>query len=169
MPDSPFPDSTAMSRPRRHILPRRTALARLLGGTLALGLAACSPTPPRTESPTAAPAAAKPTEAPKPAAPAAAASSPAAAASPATAASPAAAAASPAASPAAAARARAPAPAAAAKPAAPPAQSAPAVGKRGGTLIIGAPQSPVGLDPALTTAFASVAIYEHMYSSLATL
>jgi peptide/nickel transport system substrate-binding protein len=142
----------------------------LLGGTLALGLAACAPTPPRTESPTAAPAA-KPTEAAKPAAPAApaspaAASSPAVAASPAAASASPAAAASPSASPAAAASASAPAPAAAAKPAA---QAAPAVGKRGGTLIIGAPQSPVGLDPALTTAFASVAVYEHMYSSLATL
>jgi peptide/nickel transport system substrate-binding protein len=41
--------------------------------------------------------------------------------------------------------------------------------KRGGTLIVGADVSPVGLDPALTTAFASVAIYEHMYSSLLTL
>src|SRR5438045_3742064 len=62
MSDSPFPDSTALSRPARRVLSRRTALVRLLGGTLALGLAACTPTPPRTESPTAAPAT-KPTEA----------------------------------------------------------------------------------------------------------
>jgi peptide/nickel transport system substrate-binding protein len=41
--------------------------------------------------------------------------------------------------------------------------------KQGGTLIVGADVSPVGLDPALTTAFASVAIYEQMYSSLLTL
>src|SRR5262245_2379782 len=41
--------------------------------------------------------------------------------------------------------------------------------KRGGRLVIGADVNPVGLDPALTTAFASVAIYEQMYSSLATL
>jgi peptide/nickel transport system substrate-binding protein len=41
--------------------------------------------------------------------------------------------------------------------------------KRGGTLIVGTDVSPIGLDPALTTAFASVAIYEHMYSSLLTL
>lgn len=40
---------------------------------------------------------------------------------------------------------------------------------RGGTLIVGTDVSPIGLDPALTTAFASVAIYEHMYSSLLTL
>ena len=38
-----------------------------------------------------------------------------------------------------------------------------------GRLVIGADVNPVGLDPALTTAFASVAIYEQMYSSLGTL
>ncbi|MCC6945915.1 MAG: hypothetical protein IT335_15150, partial [Thermomicrobiales bacterium] len=47
--------------------------------------------------------------------------------------------------------------------------STPGAGKPGGTLIIGTDVSPVGLDPALTTAFASVAIYEQMYSSLLTL
>jgi peptide/nickel transport system substrate-binding protein len=41
--------------------------------------------------------------------------------------------------------------------------------KRGGRLVIGADVNPVGLDPALTTAFASVAIYEQMYMSLGTL
>jgi peptide/nickel transport system substrate-binding protein len=41
--------------------------------------------------------------------------------------------------------------------------------KRGGKLVIGADVNPVGLDPALTTAFASVAIYEQMYMSLGTL
>jgi peptide/nickel transport system substrate-binding protein len=50
-----------------------------------------------------------------------------------------------------------------------PASAAPATIKRGGTLIIGADVSPVGLDPALTTAFASIAIYEQLYSSLLTL
>jgi peptide/nickel transport system substrate-binding protein len=47
--------------------------------------------------------------------------------------------------------------------------AAPAAVKRGGTLVIGADVNPVGLDPALTTAFASVAIYEQLYSSLLTL
>ena len=41
--------------------------------------------------------------------------------------------------------------------------------RRGGRLVIGADVNPVGLDPALTTAFASVAIYEQMYMSLGTL
>jgi peptide/nickel transport system substrate-binding protein len=41
--------------------------------------------------------------------------------------------------------------------------------RRGGRLVIGADVNPVGLDPALTTAFASVAIYEQMYLSLGTL
>lgn len=50
-----------------------------------------------------------------------------------------------------------------------PTSAAPATIKRGGTLIIGADVSPVGLDPALTTAFASIAIYEQLYSSLLTL
>jgi peptide/nickel transport system substrate-binding protein len=45
----------------------------------------------------------------------------------------------------------------------------PATVKRGGKLIIGADVNPVGLDPALTTAFSSVAIYEQMYLSLGTL
>jgi peptide/nickel transport system substrate-binding protein len=137
---------------------RRAALRLLTLGGMALGLAACTPTPPRTESKPAAPAAttapaaaAKPAEASKPAAAAPAAASPAAAA-----ASPVAAAASP---------------AAAAKPAeAPkPAAAAPATIKKGGTLIIGADVNPVGLDPHAVTAFSSVAIYEHLYSSLATL
>ena len=142
---------------RGRAVSRRTALVRLLGGAAALGLAACTPTPPRTESKPAAPAAtsappaaAKPTEAPKPA----------------EAAKPAAPAAAPAATtaPAAAAPTAAAKPAEAAKP-----QAAPAAVKKGGVLIIGADVSPVGLDPALTTAFSSVAIYEQMYSSLATL
>jgi peptide/nickel transport system substrate-binding protein len=47
--------------------------------------------------------------------------------------------------------------------------TAPAAVKRGGTLIVGADVNPVGLDPALTTAFSSVAIYEQLYSSLLTL
>jgi peptide/nickel transport system substrate-binding protein len=135
---------------------RRAALVRMIGGGIALGLAACSPTPPRAdEKPASQPAAAttapKPTEAAKPAAPAAAAQPTAA---PAAAAQPTA----------------APKPATEAKPTeAPKPQAAPATVKKGGVLAIGATQSPVGLDPALTTAFASVAIYEHMYSSLATL
>jgi peptide/nickel transport system substrate-binding protein len=49
------------------------------------------------------------------------------------------------------------------------ATTAPATLKRGGTLIVGADVNPVGLDPALTTAFSSVAIYEQLYSSLLTL
>jgi peptide/nickel transport system substrate-binding protein len=136
---------------RGRAISRRSALVSLLGGAAALGLAACTPTPPRTESKPAAPAAttapapaAKPTEAAKPAAPAAA---------------PAATTAPVAAAPTAAAK-----PAEAAKP-----QAAPAAIKKGGVLIIGADVSPVGLDPALTTAFSSVAIYEQMYSSLGTL
>jgi peptide/nickel transport system substrate-binding protein len=85
-----------------------------------LGLAACSPTPPRPAATTSsAPAAAAPTTL---------------------------------------------APTQAAKP-----TTAPAAIKRGGTLIIGADVNPVGLDPALTTAFSSVAIYEQLYSSLLTL
>src|SRR5207247_10344394 len=63
---------------------------------------------------------------------------------------------------------------AACSPALPPTQAAkptiaPAAIKRGGTLIVGADVNPVGLDPALTTAFSSVAIYEQLYSSLLTL
>ena len=50
-----------------------------------------------------------------------------------------------------------------------PATRARAQAKRGGKLVIGADVNPVGLDPALTTAFASVAIYEHLYMSLGTL
>jgi ABC-type transport system substrate-binding protein len=120
------------------LLSRREALKWLSAGGMALGLAACTPTPPRTEpkpAATSAPAA-QPTEAPKPAAPAA------------------------------------PAPTEAPKPAAQPAAqptTAPAAIKKGGTLIIGADVNPVGLDPHLTTAFASVAIYEHLYSSLLTM
>jgi peptide/nickel transport system substrate-binding protein len=131
------------ARPR--IVSRRAALGWLTAGSLSIGLAACSPTPPRTEPKPAAPAATtapaaapKPTEAPKPAAPAA----PAAAPKPT----------------------EAPKPAAEAKPAA-----APATIKRGGTLVIGADVNPVGLDPHSVTAFSSVAIYEHLYSSLGTL
>src|SRR6266540_387793 len=108
-------------------LSRREALKWLGLGGAALGLAACSPTPPRTEpkpAATSAPAAPKPTEA--------------AAAAP------------------------------AAKPAAQP-TTGPAAIKKGGTLVIGADVNPVGLDPALTTAFASVAIYEQLYSSLVTM
>jgi peptide/nickel transport system substrate-binding protein len=125
-------------------LSRREAIKWLGLGGVTLGLAACSPTPPRTEPKPAAPAAPKPTEAPKPAE-----------------------AAKPAAQPTA-------APAAPAKPTEAPkpaAQStnAPAAVKKGGMLIVGADVNPVGLDPALTTAFASVAIYEQMYSSLGTL
>jgi peptide/nickel transport system substrate-binding protein len=41
--------------------------------------------------------------------------------------------------------------------------------KRGGTLVVGSDVNPVGLDPALTTAFASVTIYQQIYSSLLTL
>jgi peptide/nickel transport system substrate-binding protein len=138
------PDSTG--DPTRRLLSRREALKRLGAGGMALGLAACTPTPPRTEpkpAATSAPApAAQPTAAPKPAGTAP--SAPAAAPAPTEASKP------------------------AAQPTAQPA-AAPATIKKGGTLIIGADVNPVGLDPALTTAFASVAIYEHMYSSLATL
>jgi peptide/nickel transport system substrate-binding protein len=160
MIDLTHPASGARFRPRGRSISRRAALVRMLGGGLALGLAACSPTPPRTESKPAAPAAttapaapaapAKPTEAPKPAEVA----KPAAPAADAK----------PTAAPAAAAPTAAPKPAEAAKP-----QAAPAAVKKGGVLIIGADVNPVGLDPALTTAFASVAIYEQMYSSLGTL
>ncbi|MCC6173944.1 MAG: hypothetical protein IT305_01465 [Chloroflexi bacterium] len=150
-------------RPRGRLVTRRAVLAWLGASSAAIGLLACSPTPPRTESKPAQPAAApkaeaKPTEAAKPAAPAAqpaattapvaqpaATSAPAAAAKPTEAAKP-----------------------AAAQPTAAP-TTAPAAVKRGGTLVIGADVNPVGLDPALTTAFSSVAVYEHMYSSLATL
>jgi peptide/nickel transport system substrate-binding protein len=152
-----FPSKAGRLPVRGRSITRRAALVRILGGGIALSLAACTPTPPRTEEkpaaqPAAATAAPKPTEAAKPAAPAAAAT--AAPAAPAAAAQPTA----------------APKPAAEAKPTeAPKPQAAPATVKKGGTLVIGATQSPVGLDPALTTAFASVAVYEHMYSSLATL
>ena len=144
----PSPPDSAVPPVPRSLAPRSTtrrAVLRLIGlGGVALGLAACSPTPPRTESKPAAPAApattvpaaaaqptaapaAKSTEAPKPVAPAAA---------------------------------QAPAPTAA---------TAPAAIKRGGTLVIAADVNPVGLDPHAVTAFSSVAIYEHLYSSLATL
>jgi len=154
MTDLLLPASGGHLRPNGRSISRRAALVRLLGGSLALGLAACTPTPPRTETKPAAPAAttapaapaaAKPTEAPKPAAPVADAKP---TATPAAAAAPTA----------------APKPAEAAKP-----QAAPAAVKKGGVLVIGADVNPVGLDPALTTAFASVAIYEQMYSSLGTL
>lgn len=125
---------------------RRAAL-RMAAGTLGLGvLAACSPTPPRTEpkpagtsapsapapKPTepsvatapAGPAAAKPTDAPKPAAPATAQTQPTTAA------------------------------------------AAPATVKRGGTLIVGQDVGPVSLDPILTTAHPAAQIYEHLYSTL---
>ena len=157
MTDLTLSDRNGLSAATPRALSRRAALVRMLGGGLALGLAACAPTPPRNDAKPAAPAAttapaapaaaAKPTEAPKPAE----AAKPAAPA----------AAAAPTAAPAAAAK-----PAEAAKPAA---QTAPAAVKRGGVLIIGADVNPVGLDPALTTAFSSVAIYEQMYSSLGTL
>jgi len=108
-------------------------------GGIALGLAACSPTPPRSEpaATSAVPAAAPPasTQAPAP---------------PPTQAAPA-----------------APTTSAAAQAARP--TTAPAVIERGGTLIVGADVNPVGLDPALTTAFSSVGIYEQLYSSLLTL
>ena len=110
-----------------HRLSRREALQWLGAGGIALGLAACSPTPPRSEPAATSAAAAPPasTQAPAPAAPTA---------------------------------------AQAAKP-----TTAPSAVKRGGTLIVGADVNPVGLDPALTTAFSSVAIYEQLYSSLLTL
>ena len=107
-------------------LSRREALRWFGYSGMALGLAACSPTPP--PSPTQAPAATA-----APAAPT-----------------------------------QAPAPTAAPKPTVAP-TTAPANIKRGGTLIVGADVNPVGLDPALTTAFSSVAIYEQLYSSLLTL
>ncbi|MFN8525043.1 MAG: ABC transporter substrate-binding protein [Chloroflexota bacterium] len=127
--DSPISSARRVSR--------RKAVGMLGLGGVALGLLACSPTPPRAE--------------PKPAAP------PAAAPPQPTAAPPAAKPTEP--------------PSAAAKPteAAKPAAQAPATVKKGGKLVIGADVNPVGLDPALTTAFSSVAIYEHMYSSLLTL
>jgi peptide/nickel transport system substrate-binding protein len=106
---------------------------------IALGLAACSPTPPRTEpaATSVAPAAAPPASTQAPAsAPTQAAASAATTATAAQAANP---------------------------------TTAPATIKRGGTLIVGADVNPVGLDPALTTAFSSVAIYEQLYSSLLTL
>ncbi len=115
-------------------LSRRDAIKWLSGGGIALGLAACSPTPPRTQpagtnaAPAAAPAA---TTVPAPTQSVSAAPTPAA-------------------------------------PAVAP-TVAPAAIKRGGTLVIGADVNPVGLDPALTTAFSSVAIYEQLYSSLLTL
>ncbi len=119
------------SGPEEHRLSRREVLRWFGAGGIAMGLAACSPTPPRAEpGATSAP----PTTAqlaPTLVAPAA----------PTTA-----------------------APAQAAKP-----TTAPAAVKRGGTLIVGADVNPVGLDPALTTAFSSVAIYEQLYSSLLTL
>lgn len=136
----------------RRPVTRRAALRLMTLGGMALGLAACTPTPPRNDpkpaapaapaaaAPTAAPAA-KPTEAPKPAA-----AAPAAAAKPAEAPKPAAAAPSPT-----------------------TAAAAPAAIKKGGTLVIAADVNPVGLDPHAVTAFSSVAIYEHLYSSLATL
>jgi peptide/nickel transport system substrate-binding protein len=111
---------------------RREAIRWLGAGGLALGLAACSPTPPRPAATTSsAPAAAPPPPT-----------------QPSTQAAPV-------------------APTAAA-PAAQP-TTAPAAIKRGGTLIIGADVNPVGLDPALSSAFSSVAIYEQLYSSLLTL
>jgi peptide/nickel transport system substrate-binding protein len=149
MRDHTFPAAGGRTDPRAHVISRRAALVRFLGTGLALGLAACSPTPPRTEQKPAATAEApKPTEAAKPAAPATAPPTTAPAPAPPTA---------------------APKPAEAKPTEAPKPQAAPAAVKKGGVLIIGADVNPVGLDPALTTAFASVAIYEQMYSSLGTL
>jgi len=120
------PDSSAAG----HRLSRREALRWLGLGGIALGLAACSPTPPRSEpaATSGAPAPAPPAATQAPAVPPTA------------------------------------APTQAARP-----TTAPAAIKRGGTLIVGADVNPVGLDPALTTAFSSVAIYEQLYSSLLTL
>jgi peptide/nickel transport system substrate-binding protein len=133
-------DPTAL--PTTRALTRRAALRLMTLGGVALGLAACNPTPPRNETQPAAttapaapaqPTAAPPAEAPKPTtAPAA----------------------------------QAPAPAATTAPAP---TTAPAAVKKGGTLVIAADVNPVGLDPHAVTAFSSVAIYEHLYSSLATL
>lgn len=140
-----------LGRERRQ-LTRREAIRWLTLGSAALGLAACAPTPPRTETkPTAAPAATAPAAAPAAAAPT---SAPAAAAKPTEA-------------PAAAAK-----PTDVPKPAAAPttaAAAAPANVKRGGKLVFGLDVNPVGLDPATTTAFASVQVYQLMYMSLGSL
>jgi peptide/nickel transport system substrate-binding protein len=124
-------------------LTRRSAL-RLFAGTVGLGvLAACAPTPPRNDpkpAATSAPAAAqKPADSPATAAPAA---------------------------PAAPKPTDAPKPAAQATAQTQPAAAAPAVVKRGGTLIVGQDVGPVSLDPILTTAHPAAQIYEHLYSTL---
>src|SRR5438105_1440606 len=59
MSDLMLPRDAGRLRPGPLPISRRAALARLLGGGIALGLAACTPTPPRVEP--------KPTEASKPA------------------------------------------------------------------------------------------------------
>lgn len=123
-------DTGSRNTPGVGRLSRRDAITWLTGGGIALGLAACSPTPPRTQ-PTGTNAAPAATAAPAPTQAVSAAATPTA-------------------------------------PAAVP-TVAPAAVRRGGTLVIGADVNPVGLDPALTTAFSSVAIYEQLYSSLLTL
>ena len=62
----------------------------------------------------------------------------------------------------------APTPAATAQPAAAP-TAAPGAASPTTKLVFGLDVSPVGLDPATTTAFASVQVYQLMYSSLGTL
>jgi peptide/nickel transport system substrate-binding protein len=144
-------------------LTRREAIRWLALGSAVLGLAACSPTPPRNDAkPTTAPVAPAATTAPSaPGATTVPAAAPAATAAPAVAAKPAE-------SPMAAAK-----PTAAAAPAAAPTTAAtaaaPANVKRGGKLVFGLDVNPVGLDPATTTAFASVQVYQLMYMSLGSL
>jgi peptide/nickel transport system substrate-binding protein len=64
MADQMRPAVSGRLRPRRLRISRRAALVSLLSGGVALGLAACAPTPPRTDQKPG--AAAKPAEAPKP-------------------------------------------------------------------------------------------------------
>ena len=130
---------------------RRDAIRLFTVGGVALGLAACAPTPPRNDPKPTTAAAAPPTSVPAAAPPT---SAPAAAAAPAATAAPAAA--KPSESPVAAAK-----PTEAAKP-----TTAPATVTRGGKLVFGLDVNPVGLDPATTTAFASVQIYQLLYMSL---
>jgi ABC-type transport system substrate-binding protein len=125
-------------------------------GSVALDLAACAPTPPRTDAKPTAAAVAPPTAAP--AAPAATSAPAAAAPTQAPAGAP-----KPTEAPAAAAK-----PTEAAKPAA-VATTAPANVKRGGKLVFGLDVNPVGLDPATTVAFGSVQVYQLIYMSLGSL
>ena len=64
MSDQTRPARSGRLRPRWLRISRRAALVSLLGSGVALGLAACAPTPPRTDQKP--DAAAKPAEAPKP-------------------------------------------------------------------------------------------------------